>query len=77
MRTSTLTRLVAPDPLELLVDQHAQDLVLRFARHVGDFIEVKDTAMRLFQRADFALAAVRFGAEQLDLHALGRDRRGI
>lgn len=72
MRTSTLT-LGAADPLELLLDQHAQDLVLRLARHVGDFIDVENAAVGLLQRADLALGAVGFGAEQLDLHAFGRD----
>ena len=33
--------------------------------------------MRLLQRADLAFAAIRFGAEQLDLHALRRDRGRI
>ena len=42
----------AADALEILVDQHAQDLGLRLARHVGDFVEIERAAMRLFERAD-------------------------
>ena len=69
----------AADALEGLVDQHAQDLVLRLARHVGDFVDEQRAAMRLLERADLALLrAVRLlDAEQLDLHALGRDRGGV
>ena len=59
--------------LELLVDEHAQDLALGFARHVAHLVEVEDATMRLLQRADLAVAAVRFRAEKLDLHPLGRD----
>ena len=65
-----LDALGAADPFELLVDQHAQDLALRVARHVGDLVEIERAAMGFLQRADLAFAAVGFGAEQLDLHAL-------
>ncbi len=69
----------AADALEGLVDQHAQDLALRLARHVGDFVDEQRAAMRLLQRAGLALLlAVRLlDAEQLDLHALGHDRGGV
>ena len=69
----------AADALEGLVDQHAQDLVLRLARHVGDLVDEQRAAMRLLERADLASSgAVRlFDAEQLDLHALRRDRRRV
>src|SRR5712692_1135737 len=65
----------AADALEGLVDQHAQDLVLRLARHVADLVDEKRAAMRLLERADLAgLRPVRLlDAEELDLHALGRD----
>ena len=42
----------AADALEVLIDQNAEDLGLRLARHVGDFIQVKRAAVRLFKRAD-------------------------
>ena len=79
MRTSTATLVDAADALEGLIDQHAQDLVLRLARHVGDLVDEQRAAMRLLQRADLALlGAVRLlDAEQLDLHALRRDRGGV
>ena len=68
----------AADALEILVDQHAQDFGLRFARHVGDFVEIERAAVRLFERAD-AAGAIRPGldAEQLRLHALRRHRRRV
>ena len=69
----------AADALEGLIDQHAQDLVLRLARHIGDVVDEQRAAMRLFQRAE--LAPVRavglIDAEQFDFHALRRDRGGI
>ena len=79
MRTSTLTLVVPPGALERLIDQHPQDLVLGFARHVADFIDEERAAMRFFQRPRLALvlAIGLFDAEQLDFHALRRDRRGV
>ena len=69
----------AADALEGLIDQHAQDLVLGFARHVADFVDEQRAAMGFFQRAGLALllAIGLFDAEQFDLHALRRDRRGV
>ena len=55
MRTSTCDLAGAADALERLVDQHAQDLVLGLARHVGDLVDEQRAAVRLFQRADLAL----------------------
>src|SRR5690606_30113928 len=52
-----LDALGAPYPLELLVDEDAQDLALRLARQIGYLVEVEDAAMRFLQRADLALAA--------------------
>ncbi|MNZ82851.1 hypothetical protein D3C78_1015590 [compost metagenome] len=70
--------LAAADTLELLVDQHAQDLVLRFARHFADFVEIKHSAMGLFERTHLAwLPGQAFRAKQRNFHAVGRDRRGI
>ena len=46
----------AAGALERLVDQHAQDLVLGFARQVGDLVDEQRAAMRLFQRAGLALS---------------------
>jgi hypothetical protein len=58
----------------LLVDQHAQDLALRFARHFADFIEIEDTAMSFLERACATRLARRaLGAEQRDFHAFRRD----
>ncbi len=75
MRTSTFTAAAAPYPLELLVDEHAKDLVLRVARHVGDLVDVERAAMRLFQRADLAPASRhRLRAEKFDFHPVRRDR---
>ena len=68
----------AADALEGLVDEDAQDLVLRLARHVADLVEIERAAVRLLERADLARGAVGgLGAEQLVLHALRRDRRGV
>ena len=65
----------AADPLEILIDQHAEDLRLRLQRHVGDFIEIERAPVRLFERADTSRpVGGRFDAEQLALHVLGRDR---
>ena len=72
-----LDPLRAPYPLELLVDKHAQDLALRFARHVCYLIQVQNAAMGLLQGADLALSTVRFRAEKFSLHPLRRDRGGI
>ena len=79
MRTSTVTFVAAADALEGLVDQHAQDLVLRLARHVGDLIDEQRAAMGFLERADLAAlrAVADLDAEQLDLHVLRRDRGGI
>ena len=68
----------AADPLEILLYENAQDLALRFARHVGDFVEIERAVMGFFERADAASRAVpRLDAEQLDLHRIGRDGRGV
>ena len=79
MRTSTLTLVVPPGPLERLIDQHPQNLVLGLARHVADFVDEQRAAMGFFQRAGLALllAIGLLDAEQLDFHALRRDRRGV
>src|SRR5438105_3573314 len=67
------------DPLESLIDQHAQDLALGLPRQVADFVDEQRAGVRLLERADLAaLRAVRrLDAEQLNLHALGRDRGRI
>ena len=66
MRTSTCTRADPPTRWKVLVDQHAQDLRLRLARHVGDFVEIERAAVGLLERADPAgRPADRFDAEQL------------
>src|SRR6516164_5557008 len=68
----------AADPLEGLVDEDAQNLVLRLAWHVGDLVEVQRAAMRLLERTDLAQGTVgRLGPEQLVLHTFRRDRRGV
>src|ERR1700691_5506285 len=68
----------AVDPLEILIHQDAQDLALRFLRHVGDLVEIERTAVRFFERADLAAAPLlAFDAKELDLHHLRGDRRRI
>ena len=69
----------AIDALEGLFHENAQNLALRLARHVGDFVDEQAPGMRLLQRADLGLlAAIRLlDAEQLGLHALRRDRGGV
>ncbi len=52
----------AADALEILIDENAQDLALRFARHVGDFVEIERAAMGLLQRADACARAPSFGS---------------
>src|SRR6266851_5352011 len=66
-------------PLERLIDQHPQDLVLGFARHVADFIDKQRAAMRLLQRTGLAwlFAIGLFDTEQFDFHSLRRNRRGV
>ncbi len=69
----------AADALEGLIDQHAQNLVLRLARHVGDLVDEQRAAVRLFERADLAAlrAVAGFDAEQLDFHLLRHDGGGV
>src|ERR671913_81871 len=68
----------AADPLEVLVDEDAQDTVLRLPRHVGDLVDVEAAAMRLLERPDTAgVPLPAFDAEELRLHVLGRDGRRI
>ena len=52
----------AADALEGLLDQHAQDLVLGLARHVGDLVDEQRAAMRLLERADLAPSCPSTGA---------------
>ena len=57
---------------EFLFNKHAQDLALRFHRHVGDFVDVERASMGFFERANFARAACAvFRAEKLFFHAIG------
>src|SRR5258708_36199239 len=65
--------------LKSLIDQHPQDLVLGLARHVADFIDKQRSAMGLFQGAGLALmfAIGLLDTEQLDFHALRRNRGGV
>ena len=78
MRTSTATFWPAADALEVLLDQHAQDLALRLQRHVGDLVDVERAAVRFLESADLARpAGAILGAEQLLLDAVGRHGRGV
>jgi hypothetical protein len=72
-RTSTRTVLAPPDPLERLVDEHAQDLGLGAGRHVGDLVEEEDAAMARSKRPG-SIPPARLAAEQHLLHRVGRDR---
>ncbi len=68
----------AADALEGLVDKDAQDLALRFERHVRDFIEEERSAMRALEHADPPRAARRlFDAEEFDLDAVRHHGRGV
>ena len=68
----------AADALEVLIDQHAQDLRLRLARHVGDFVEIERAAVRLLERADLgASSAPASTPNNSALHPVGRHRRRI
>jgi hypothetical protein len=48
----------AADALKRLVDEDAQYLVLRLARHVADFVEIERAAVRFLEGADLARVAV-------------------
>ena len=65
----------AAGPLKRLIDQYAQNLVLRLARHVGNFIDEQRAAVRLLQRARLArlLAVGLLDAKQFFFHPLRRD----
>ena len=76
----------AADPLEGLVDQDAQDLVLGVARHVGDFVdeqraavgELEDTAARAHGAGErAALVAEQHAVERRAMAAGLRERAVI
>jgi len=69
----------AAGALKRLIDQHAQDLVLGLARHVGDFVDEQRAAMGFFQCAGLArlLAVALLDPEQFDFHPLRRDRGSV
>ena len=54
-----------------LVDQHAQDLALRFQRHVGDFVEIERAVVGKLEQAGLARALVRFHAKQFRFQPVG------
>ncbi len=72
-----LHTLCSTHTLKLLINQNTQNLVLRLARHIGNFIEIENAAMRFFKRTDFTLSAIHFCAKQLDFHTLWRNGRSI
>ncbi|MCY1236950.1 hypothetical protein D9M72_496270 [compost metagenome] len=73
-----LDALGTADTLELLVDEHPQNLVLRLARHLADFVEIEDAAMGFLERTGAAWLSRRsLGSEQRDFHAVRRDRRRV
>src|ERR1700730_4315458 len=65
--------------LKRLFDEHAQNLVLRLPRHVGDLVDEQRAAMGLFESTDLAPLTIGWllDAEQLDLHAFGHHRGSI
>src|SRR6185437_14807379 len=68
----------AAHALEILIDEHAQNLALRLAWHIGNFVEIKRAAMRLLERTYLAAAAVlALDAEEFDLHHIGCNGRRI
>jgi hypothetical protein len=68
----------AAEAAEALFNQHAQNLRLCLQRHVADFIKEQRAAMGLFEHADLFRTSVRpLFAEDLALHAVGRDGGGV
>jgi hypothetical protein len=74
-------RLVAADPVEVVVGQHPQQAGLEFGRHVADLVEEQGAALGLLETAPAhglgagespALVAEEFGLEQV-----AGDRRGV
>jgi len=61
--------------LKNLIDDHPKDLVLRFERHVADFVDKERAHVRLFEGSDFSLlcAVDWLRAKQLDFHPLRRN----
>lgn len=66
----------AADAAEALIHQHAQDLRLRAARHVGDFVEEDRAAMGHLQQAGLGDAPLALAAEQGFFEAVGLHGRG-
>ena len=65
--------------LECLVDQHAQNLILRLARQISDIVDEQRASMRLFERTWLApfRAVGLVDTEKFDFHAFRRDRCGV
>src|SRR6185369_5205311 len=71
----------AAEPLELVLLQDAQDLGLRAAAHVPDFIEEQGAAVGLLEAADALLVRARERAllvsEQLGFEEVLLERRAV
>ena len=72
---------VAPQPLELLLLQDAQQLGLQLERNVADLIEEQGALVRQFEPADLLCDGAResppFMAEQLAFEQPRRNRRAV
>ncbi|MNX27781.1 hypothetical protein D3C86_578740 [compost metagenome] len=74
-----LNVLFAPDTAEALLDQHAQDAALAFARHVADVVQIEGAVVGALEHADLArttvaaLLAEQFDVQPFRRHASGRD----
>ena len=81
MRTSTLMRLGAADPLELALLQHAQQLGLERRRDLADLVEEQRAAVGQLEAAlagvDGAGEGALLVAEQLGLQQRLRQRRAV
>src|SRR6185436_15810712 len=71
--------LAAPDPLELPLLEHPEELGLELGSEVPDLVEVEGAAVRQLEAAEAALVSVGerapLVAEELGLEERGRDRR--
>ncbi len=76
-----LLRLDAPQPLEAVLLQHAQQFALQVERQLGDFVQEQRALARRFEPADASALGVGIspclGAEQFGLDKRVRNRRAV
>ena len=65
--------------LECLIDQHAQNSILRLARQISNVVDEQRASVRLFERAWLApfRAVGLVDTEKFDFHAFRCDRCGV